>query len=90
MDERRTPVDMPRRTSPVGATPQRATGGVLCPGDGDAQRGRRHSERFFADRHGVRPNPALVVGGDAVGDDHLGRHWVVVCADRHGAARPDR
>ncbi len=91
MDERRTPVELTRRTNPVEATPQGAPGNdMLRLGDGEARRARRRSERFFVDRHGVRPDPALVVGGDAAGDDHLGRHWVVVCADRRGAARPHR
>jgi hypothetical protein len=61
-----------------------------------ARRGgeRERADRVFRDIHGAEfnrhPNTVLVDrhdGRDTTGDDDLlRRHWLVVCADRRGAA----
>lgn len=82
------PVDVTRRVERVEATPRDEGRGPVLRARGPGAR-RARAERFFADSHGVRPDPILTVGlGNVPGGDLAPwRHSVVVCADPRGAVR---
>ena len=86
------PGDMTRRANRTEAVSQGDShGSDLRAGRSGAEirRGRAGTARFFADSHGVSPDPILIVGLEdtSSGDLVFRRHSVVACTDRRGAAR---